>query len=142
MRTRVLLLIAMLAAARLLYQAGGPPPGEETTVSFTLAGGTGVASRVRHGVGVYGAMLAEPAVNELLRGHARERATLDVASRAAPVARQAKTEAVLRRVSELDSLAVASIEQGRPIVAVKYALQAGGLIEAARDALVEERLIR
>ena len=142
MRTRVLVLIAMLAAARMLYQAGEPPVSETSDVSFNLAGGTGVTGRLRHGVGVYGAVLARPAVGELLRGNARDREALEEASRAAPELRQARTQAVLRRAAELDSLALAGLEQGRPIAGVKFALQAGGLIEAASDALVEERLIR
>lgn len=142
MRTRVLLLIAMLAAARMLYQAGEPPVSEAAEASFNLAGGTGVTGRLRHGVGVYGAVLARPAVGELLRGHARDRAALEAASRTVPELRQARTQAVLRRVAELESLALDNLEQGRPITGVKFALQAGGLIEAASDALVAERLTR
>lgn len=142
MRTRVLLLIAMIAGARMLYDAGSPPPHEEAEVRFNLAGGTGITSRVRHGVGVYGAILAEPAVNELLRAHARDLAELEAASRNAPPARRTRTAGALHRVQELDSLALARIEDGSPVIALQYALQAGGLIEAVRDVLIEERLIR
>ena len=142
MRTRVLVLIAMLATARMLYQAGEPPTDGPTEAGYNLAGGTGVADRLQHGVGVYGAILARPAVHELQRGHARERAALEAANRIAPEVRRARTEAVLHRVTELDSLALDYLGQGRPIAGVKFALQAGGLIEAARDALVEERLIQ
>lgn len=143
MKSSVLLLILLLVTGRLLYEAGAPPvPEGDAAVALNLAGGIGVAGRLRHGVGVYGARLAEPAVHRLVEGHATDRLDLERVSRVAPRPRRDRAQGALRRIQQLDSLALARLESGNPVAAVKFAIQAGGLAEAVRDDLVEETRLR
>lgn len=144
MKKKLILCALLLWAGKLLHDAGAPvtPAVEAGPGQATIAAGTAVLVRIWHGFGVYGSYVAAPAVDGMVEQHASTLRELDPAIRRAPAARRKRTLGVINRIEQLDSMAVERMYRGHPVAALKYSMQAGGLVDAVRDNLLEEALLK
>jgi hypothetical protein len=139
MKTKLILVVLLVLVAKFLYDAGAPRAGEgggEPALASLSLGG-----RMLHGVGMVGSQLAAPTVHGMVLDHTAQLSALDPVLRKMPPVRRQRANGVMQRVEELDSMAVARLGVGRPVAALKYAIQAGGLVDAVRERVQAHALV-
>jgi hypothetical protein len=73
---------------------------------------------------------------------ARMLAELDPAIRKAPTYRAAKARAISKQIVATNSAALGSLNEGRPIRAMRMALKSRSLVDAVRHQVAEEAMFR
>lgn len=135
MKMKLMLLVLLVLVGKFLYDAGAPRAAESggarSLASLSLGG------RLLRGAGMVGSQLAAPTVHGMVLDHTERLSALDPVLRKSPPVRRQRAQGVMQRVEELDSMAVARLEAGRPVAALKFAIQAGGLVDAVRDRVQE-----
>lgn len=140
MKTKLMLVVLVVLVGKFLYDAGAPRAeerGEAPAMASLSLGG-----RLLRGVGMVGSQLAAPTVHSMVLDHTAQLSALDPVLRKTPPVRRQRAHGVMQRVEELDSMAVAQLAVGQPVAALKYAIQAGGLVDAVRERVQEQALVR
>jgi hypothetical protein len=151
---RIVLLIAVAGAIGTYVSAysgrhddgapsSAPAAGTAATSSAGRADATvpgNLFARTRLAVGrmVGGAMA--PALAGMAAGNSTAIAALQPAIRRAPPQRQDRARDIERRIAVADSLAMANVAAGRPIDALRQALRARSLVDAARQQVALESI--
>jgi hypothetical protein len=111
----------------------------------SIAGGIGATGSsayqtTRFAVGRVCSRAVGPVVNGMSNRNTTELAAMQPAIRRTSSHRRARVRVIERRLAQADSLAAVSLAEGRPIAAVRYAMEGRSLLDAVKHHLVEERL--
>lgn len=145
-----LILLIILAAAVVALQASASEAPSQTALPVPdavadvgasgMAVATGTVERARYGVGRVGGFFVTPTVLGMAEKNERSVRDLEPAIGRAPEIRQARIRDIHGRMTEADSLAAVSLQEGRPINAVRYAMKGRSLLDAIRHQVVEETI--
>jgi hypothetical protein len=143
----VVLLVAASALVALKHSDGPTPnhPAASAAGSAAAAGADAITSsvlRVSHGVGSATSYVIRPGVRSMTENTARMLAELDPAIRKTPAHRAARARAISKQIVATDSAALGSLNDGRPIRAMRLALKSRSLVDAVRHQVAEEAMFR
>jgi hypothetical protein len=133
------------ATAASLHDSSGIAGHPAAAAGVEIAGTTtaaisGGAGHVRNAVGHTAARIIGPGVAGMTGSHAEAVSALDPALRRASGPRRARATDIRTRIAAADSLALASISEGRPFDAMRHAMRGRGLVDAMRQQLAEEAI--
>jgi len=137
-----LLLVGIIGLALLSFGAEKRGAAAPTKVVGDAAASTRVGSTIRDRIGRIGATLMGPVVRTTLDETQTSLAEL------APAISRARPNDVRRahqfraRIAALDSASLASLDQGRPILAMKQALGGKQFLTAIRQTVFEETVFK
>jgi hypothetical protein len=123
--------------------AGSTHPAATAAGSVAAAGASIVstaASRTRHAVGTVVSRVIRPGVKGMTVRTASMVGDLQPAIRRAPSNRATKARAISKQIAVTDSMALHSLRDVRPIVAVRLALKSRSLVDAVRHQVAEEAM--
>jgi hypothetical protein len=142
----VLLLIAAVSVA--LHSSEGSAARENpATVLVVAPAAAGVevvtasAGRTRNVVGKAATAVLRHGVTDMTEETARQLAELEPVIRRSPPYRAARARQISRQIRDMNETALASLDNGRPVDAVRFAMRSRNLVDAVRHQVLEE-LIR
>jgi hypothetical protein len=141
----VLLLIAAVSVA-LHSSEGSAARGGAATVLAVAPAAAGVeavtasASRTRNVVGKAATAVLRPTVTGMTEKTARHLAELEPAIRRATPYRAERARRISRQVRDMNETAVASLDNGRPIDAFRFAMRSRNLVDAVRHQVLEDMI--
>jgi hypothetical protein len=121
------------AAAPLASHSRAPEPAAASRVS--IASGT---DRLRESAGMLGSRIARRGVSAMTAKTERLVDDLMPKVEIAAPDRRARATAIALQIRSLDSEAATSLEDGRPVVAIRAAMKGRGLVSAVRNQVLEE----
>jgi hypothetical protein len=140
----VLLLVA--AAIMTLRHMDRSGPGNPATAAAETAAAAGAsvassaAARTGGVIGTAASGIIRPAVTGMTEKTAASVAGLEPAIKKASPHRAARARDIAKQIAATDSAAHRSLDQGRPIAAMRLALKGRSLVDAVRHQVAEERL--
>jgi hypothetical protein len=145
MRKFVVLLVLAAALVALQRTNGSAHENAATAAaeSVAVAGSAVVSSTASHtrtiiGTGV--SRVIRPGITGMSRKTSASLAELDPAIRKATPYRASRARAIRTHILATDSALFRSLDEGRPIQAMKLALKSRSLVDAVRHQVAEERL--
>lgn len=143
----VLLLIAAVSVALHSSEGSAAKDGAATVLAVAPAAAgvevvTVSAARTRSVVGGAATAVLRPTVTGMTVKTARQLAELEPAIRRTTPQRAERARKISRQIGEMNETALASLDEGRPIDAVRFATRARNLVDAVRHQVLEDLIIR
>ena len=133
MSTKMFVFLSLAAGAAFALTRNSPPvPPGATAADSAAVAHAGVGSRFEYGVGSIGSKFLGGLVNGMLQETEQSLADLKPAIKATKGPDGARAKAVALKVAQMDSIARLDLEYGRPLKAVKGAMEAKNLVNAIR----------
>jgi hypothetical protein len=121
------------SAAPLSSHSRAPEPAAGGRVTFSSG-----SERLRESAGLLGSRIARRGVSAMTAKTERMVDDLMPKVEIAAPDRRARATAIALQIRSLDSEAASSLEDGRPVVAIRAAMKGRGLVSAVRSQVLEE----